>query len=333
LGFVEEMAQVASYYERHAAAWRREVLTGLDRDLVKELHRRNAASHFAVSLSLFAALALALAALWQARWPWLWPPGALVAGWAVFNCTVLLHEALHRTVFASPRPRLYSMLEWSYALPTGISPSQFTRWHLDHHAQLGSPDLDPKRHRLSPRRNARWLKMLYFTPALFVIYFRAARRETATYPEALRQRIARERLAAILVHLAVVSAVWLAGGGWVVLRVYVVPLLVVFPAVFALNRLGQHYAQTPEDPAGWSTRVKASWLWDVAFLWSARHLEHHAFPAVPFYRLPRLSRALSPLLDRHAVPERGFLQLLWLYLIRNRAPHSDWGLAAVREEA
>jgi fatty acid desaturase len=330
---MEGRTRVASYYERHAAEWRRAVFTGLGRHLIKELHRRSAASHFAVSASLFAALALAASALWQSRWPWLWPPAALVAGWAVFNCTVLLHEALHRTVFAGPRPRLYPLLEWCYALPTGISPSQFTRWHLDHHAQLGSPELDPKRHRLSPRRNARWLKILYFTPALFVIYFRAARRETMTYPAALQRKIARERLAAILVHLAFVSALWSMGGGWVLLRVYVLPLFLVFPAVFALNRLGQHYAQIPDDPAGWSTRVKSSWLWDAAFLWSARHLEHHAFPAVPFYRLPRLTRALSPLLDRHAVPERRFLQLLWLYLVRNRAPHSDWGLAAVREEA
>ena len=47
---------------------------------------------------------------------------------------------------------------------------------------------DPKRARLSPRRNERWLKVLYFTPALFWIYFRAAAKETATYGPALRRR-------------------------------------------------------------------------------------------------------------------------------------------------
>ena len=49
---------------------------------------------------------------------------------------------------------------------------------LDHHAELGSDVGDPKRHHLSPKRNARWFKLLYATPALFPIYFRAARRET-----------------------------------------------------------------------------------------------------------------------------------------------------------
>ena len=66
--------------------------------------------------------------------------------------------------------------------PSGISASQFTRWHLDHHNELGSATDDPKRFHLSPKRNARWYKLLYFTPALFPIYFRAARAEAQGYP-------------------------------------------------------------------------------------------------------------------------------------------------------
>ena len=69
-------------------------------------------------------------------------------------------------------------LALAYAIPSGISASQFTRWHLDHHAELGSSEDDPKRHYLSPKINARWYKLLYATPALFPIYFRAARKET-----------------------------------------------------------------------------------------------------------------------------------------------------------
>ena len=75
-------------------------------------------------------------------------------------------------------PLAERVLGFLYAVPSGISPSQFTRWHLDHHAELGSDEEDPKRHHLSPKVNARWYKLLYCTPALFPIYFRAARRET-----------------------------------------------------------------------------------------------------------------------------------------------------------
>ena len=47
---------------------------------------------------------------------------------------------------------------------------------------LGRTDDDPKRAHLSPKVNKRWYKLLYCSPALFPIYFRAARRETSTYP-------------------------------------------------------------------------------------------------------------------------------------------------------
>src|SRR5207244_9177805 len=85
--------------------------------------------------------------------PLVWVPLALVQGFTVFNFTVLLHEVVHHTVFERRRPRLERALAWLYAVPSGISSSQFTRWHLDHHAELGSDEDDPKRHHLSPKRS------------------------------------------------------------------------------------------------------------------------------------------------------------------------------------
>ena len=61
----------------------------------------------------------------------------------------------------APPPAAERLLGWLYAVPSGISASQFTRWHLDHHAELGSDEDDPKRHHLSPKINARWFKLLY----------------------------------------------------------------------------------------------------------------------------------------------------------------------------
>ena len=118
--------------------------------------------------------------------PVVWIPLVFVQGFTVFNFTVLLHEVVHHTVFERGRAGAERLLEWLYAVPSGISATQFTRWHLDHHAELGSDEDDPKRHHLSPKVNARWFKMLYATPALFPIYFRAARKESATYPEPMK---------------------------------------------------------------------------------------------------------------------------------------------------
>ena len=93
-------------------------------------------------------------------------------------------------MFRSTRHGWERVLGLAYASTSGISASQFTRWHLDHHDNLGDDHDDPKRHWLSPKRNARWFKLLYCTPVLMPLYFRAAASEARTYEPELRARIA-----------------------------------------------------------------------------------------------------------------------------------------------
>ena len=87
-------------------------------------------------------------------------------------------------------------------------------------------------------------------------------------------------------------------------RVYLVPVFLVFPIAFALNRLGQHYAIDPADPAKWGSILKPSRFWEFWYLSSAYHLEHHYFPGVPFYNLRRLHFALRPVLRRDRLEDR-----------------------------
>jgi len=170
----------------------------------------------------------------------------------------------------------------------------------------------------------RWLKALYFTPALFPIYFRAAARETRDYDAPLQRRIALERLATIAFQLGVLAAIALIGGWFVAWKLYIIPVFFVFPIAFALNRLGQHYDIDPTDPAKWGTLMRGHWFWDFAFLNSNYHLEHHYFAGVPFYRLPELQRALVPFYERHDMRWQTYGGLVYGWLVENRAPHTDW---------
>ncbi len=315
------------YYSDHTAELRAELGQAVPRDLLKQLHGKAPLRHFAVALRQFAILGLATWGLIRFEHPAIWIPLAVVQGFTVFNFTVLLHEVLHRLVFERPWPMAERLLGLAYAIPSGIAASQFTRWHLDHHAELGSSLGDPKRHHLSPKRNERWFKLLYATPALFPIYFRAAARETSTYPGELQRLIRRERLASIGAHLSVLALIWWGFGGWAALRAYVVPVFFVFPIAFTLNRLGQHYDIDPADPARWSTLMRGHWFWDFLFLNSNYHLEHHYFPGVPFYHLPRLQRELVPFFERHRMPWRTYPQLVKGWLVDNHAPHTNWDLA------
>lgn len=318
----------SGYYHHAIGDLRARLSAAVPNEVLKALHRKTPWRHFAVALRQAVLFAGAFTLAWNFESLWVRIPCALVLGFVVFDGTVLLHEVVHKAVFDGDRPAAYRALGLLYALPSGISPTQFTRWHLDHHAELGSSTDDPKRAHLSPKINARWLKLLYATPALFPIYFRAARKETATYPETLRRRIAGERLAAIALHLVAAAAISRFGGAARLVWLYLVPVFLVFPPAFALNRLGQHYDIVPSQPAKWGTRMARSPLWEFAYLWSNLHLEHHYYPAVPFYRLPALNTALVPFFEKEGIPARRYRDLLRGWIVENRAPHSDWSAPA-----
>ncbi len=312
------------YYSQHAAALRAELSAAISRETMRELHQKTAWRHFLVAGRQYAILAATTWALIRFTNPLVWIPLAVVQGFTVFNFTVLLHEVVHHTVFERRHKRLERLLGYLYAIPSGISATQFTRWHLDHHAELGSDEDDPKRHHLSPKINARWYKLLYCTPALFPIYFRAARRESSTYPEPLQRAIARERKMSMVAHLAAIAIIWYIFGFYTALRTNILPVFFVFPVAFTLNRLGQHYDIDPSDPAKWGTLMKGRWFWDFAFLNSNYHLEHHYFPGVPFYRLPQVQRELLPFYAKKQMRWRNYSQLVYGWLVLNQAPHTNW---------
>ncbi len=315
----------SAHYIKSAPTLKQELARELPKDELRHLHRKVAALHFLVVARQIALIALGTwVSYTRAEW-YLWIPAAVVVGFTIFNFTVLLHEVVHNAVFEEKRPGFMRFLGICYAFPSGISATQFTRWHLDHHDNLGSPDDDPKRHHLSPKRNARWYKALYFTPALFPIYFRAAARENKTYDANLQRTIRTERLLTIGGHLAILATLIATLGGWLAFKIYMVPYFLVFPVAFVMNRLGQHYNVDPADPAKWSTLVKSTPFWNFAYLWSNFHLEHHYFPNVPFYKLARLHRVLGPFYARRQMVPVGYGELLWNWLVLNKPPHTKWG--------
>lgn len=315
---------MSGYYSQHASALRAELGHAVSREQMRVLHTKQAWRHLLIAGRQFLILGLATWGLIRFDTWYIWLPLALVQGFTVFNFTVLLHEVLHHLVFQKAHRRAERILALLYAIPSGISASQFTRWHLDHHAELGSDTDDPKRHHLSPKRNARWYKLLYATPALFPIYFRAARRESATYDDALQRTIKWERTVSIAFHLSVLGGIWWAYGGAAAFRAHAFPVFFIFPIAFTLNRLGQHYDIDPNDPAKWGTLLRSHWFWNFAFLTSNLHLEHHYFPGVPFYNLPALQRALGPFYASKQMRWQTYRGLIHGWIVLNKRPHSDW---------
>ena len=81
----------------------------------------------------------------------------------------------------------------------------------------------------------------------------------------------------------------------------------------------------------WGTLMKGHWFWDFVYLNSNYHLEHHYFPGVPFYRLPALQRALAPFYERKHMRWMTYRELVYGWMVENRAPHTCWSHTSVTE--
>jgi fatty acid desaturase len=315
-------------YWKEIASFKQQLTDAIPNDELRALHVRRPSAHLRVAARQFAIVGVCGWALWNFSNPLVWVPIAILQGFTFFNMTTLLHEVVHNSVFRSTQHRWERVLGLAYAITSGISASQFTRWHLDHHDNLGDDHDDPKRHWLSPKRNARWYKLLYCTPVLMPLYFRAAAREAASYPAALRRLIMRERFATMAIQLSVMAALYYFGGFARMARVQLVPYFLVFPVAFTLNRLGQHYNIDPTHPLKWATLMKPSRFWDFLFLYSNYHLEHHYFPRVPFYNLRKVHMKLRPLYAQLGLKPHTYREIVWQWFVLNRAPHTNWEIEA-----
>lgn len=314
------------FYYRNLGTLKQDLAAVIPREELRDLHRVQGWRHFAVVARHLVVVTLCIAALVQTRWPWFWPFAALLQGGNILGFVVLLHEQVHKSIFAKSRPRLERLLGLLYAFPSGISATQFAHWHIDHHNELGDDHDDPKRAHLTPKRNARWLKLLYMTPYLFFVYARAASQEARRYPVEEQRTIRRERLGNVLAHLALLSLLLWLGGFWLAARVQLIPLFFCFPPMFVLNRLGQHFDIDPSDPAKWSSLVNGNRFWHFVFLWSNFHIEHHYYQRVPFYRLKELNQALQPFFAAKGMRNLHYRKMLWGWLVKNRRAHTDWSL-------
>ncbi len=292
---------------------------------IRSLHRRSAFRHFALVVRQTALLVGLAVISYGVSHPAVWIPLALLQGFVILSFVILLHEQVHGLIFGKRRPGWERVMGLCYALPSAISASQFRRWHLDHHRELGTDDDDPKRAYLTPKRVSRWYKALYLTPALFVIYSIASVKAARHYPARLRLAINLEKVVVMGLHVALL--LWLVdrGGFDLWFRVHGAPFFLAFPVAFTLNRLGQHYAIDPSDPAKWSTLIEEHWFWNWIFVYSNLHLEHHYLVGVPCYARPELQRKLRPFYAKIGLQPMGYGRILKQWFLENRAPHTDWG--------
>ena len=91
-------ADTAHHWAKASKDLRHRLTQVIPHGVLKELHRKSPARHFAIAVRQFLLLAATSYVSWNYPQPWIWIPSALIAGWTAFNFTVLLHEVVHRAV-------------------------------------------------------------------------------------------------------------------------------------------------------------------------------------------------------------------------------------------
>src|SRR5438128_7948625 len=127
---VVRLSGMPSYYADHAQQLKRDLAAELSAEDLRALHQKRPWLHVLIAFLNFAAIAASAFAIVHFDQWYLWLPFAFIAGFAVFDFTVLLHEVVHRAVLSANSARVYRFLGLLYAMPSGVSTSLSVRWHL-----------------------------------------------------------------------------------------------------------------------------------------------------------------------------------------------------------
>ena len=272
-------------------------------------------------LALGQTLSLIAAALWLAiaTWPSPWLAlSVLVVGICQHGLFILAHESAHYRLFAN---RLANdIVGRIVGTIGGVSMCTYRVTHRLHHNNLYTDD-DPDTaiHGGYPRGKAYLASKLvrdvlglnayktyaYFfgAPAINDDTRRMIRPLDDTSPQ-LRAAARQDRWIVAAFHVAAPLAA-LAVGGWRGLAMYSVlwllPLVTVLQPILRLRAIFEHGAV--HDLSSPLTAARSNRTNGSLAAWIARtllfphhvnyHLEHHLYPAVPHYHLPRLHRVLQ----------------------------------------
>ncbi len=239
--------------------------------------------------------------------PALYVLAILIIGARMHALAILMHDATH---FRFLKNRKWNDLITNLTImyPIFSSIEQYRQNHLRHHQHLNT-EHDPdwvakfgKREFTFPQTKAQFLLTVlsYFTFVQGIrdtIWF--LRRFGSSEKKAQGKGLDYKRLAFYLGLVAVLTLT----GGWVYFAVYwLVPYLTTFFMFQYIRSVAEHFGDLNYDHPLTATRtVRANAL--ERFFFSPHnvgyHLEHHLYPGVPFYNLPRLHNLLMVDKDYH----------------------------------
>lgn len=308
---------------------RQTLVHGLERefDALRRLRPMRRVAEMALFAALWAAgIGLGIAGL-NAAGPGEWPlrVASVALGAAALNAFYLLsHDGHHHLLFGSAA--VNHIVNIALCVPLLHSPTAYRVLHELHHRHLGGPG-DPDEYRNytgNPRIRwaLQWIRLtmgtLVYMPLIPVVAWRRAERQD-------RRRLALEYAAMAIVWVPVFALIPMG----VLFQVWLGPGVVV-GYISAVRALAQHALTEAHDPLLASRSVQSNRVVSFFLLNENYHLEHHLFPEVPSYNLPRLRGLIRTRLP-HTIEARSYSRFLAGFV--ERCLHGDESVLGFRRHA
>jgi fatty acid desaturase len=241
------------------------------------------------------AAAIALSSYFAGVWLYLLTV-AVIAG-RMHGFGVLMHEAAHFR-FLKNRKMADVIVDLFMAWPIMATVEGYRQNHLAHH-QHTNTDKDPD-WAVKLGTVAFTFPQRVWVIALNVLGYVAAVNSFRDLAHIMprvagTKQTARYKLARFAYYLGAVTLVTMLGIWKGFLLYWVVPYLTLFFLFLYVRSVAEHFGSMNYDEELGSTRTVIPYLWERCFFAPHNinyHLEHHIFPGVPFYNLPKLSAAL-----------------------------------------
>jgi len=241
----------------------------------------------------------------------------ILLGGRQLGLSVLMHEAGHRTLFATPW--LNDVVgQWLCAAPVFNDMPSYARGHLEHHRKAGTrDDPDLRNYAAYPisRQSFRRKVIRDLSGQTGLKLMAAIGRGASGIISRESRQGALPVVRMLLVQCVLAALVFAAGAGWLYL-VWLGSFLTVFMLIIRIRQVAEH-AAVPDlydpDPRLNTRTVEAPWWQRLVLAPNGvnYHLEHHFMASVPCYRLAALHAHLQQRNALAGVPVfRGYGQLL-----------------------
>lgn len=252
------------------------------------------------------------------RWPTLVVRiiGVVVIGISLEAMAILMHEALHGNLFR--RPKLDRWIGFVLAAPAFFSTTAYKVAHLNHHRYTRT-EKDQDEISNYCRTQAQYVALFYawFVFGTLIYMFSVPWKALAIASPKDRRRVITEYALMFATYATALGVGAATGHIWWLLWYWLVPAQVAV-VLSNVRGLAEHLGTPGDGDAIARTRtVTSNKLVSFLMINLNYHLEHHLFPGIPWYNLPRLHHLLRPICESRGADVRQSYTAYAIECLRN----------------